>query len=69
MHEQTHHRLYAGTPNWTPNSALPGGVVWEPPAYPTTRRVGRSQLDKLLLKCNFLVWFVNLAIILPRALV
>jgi hypothetical protein len=27
-----------------------------------------TRIDRFLLKCNFLIWFVNLAILLPRAL-
>jgi hypothetical protein len=50
-------------------STLQPHVVWDAPVNrhtPTRRRTIR--LDGLLMKCNFVIWFVNLGILLPRAL-
>ena len=43
-------------------------VVWEAPVYAASFPERRSSMDKFLLRCNFVIWFVNLGILLPRAL-
>jgi hypothetical protein len=59
MREQTQH---AGA------AVLPGTVVWDAPVYAASTPERRNSADKLLLRCNFVIWFVNLGILLPRAL-
>ena len=51
-----------------PAGVLPGTVIWDAPVYKETANERRGSLDKLLLRCNFVIWFVNLGILLPRAL-
>jgi hypothetical protein len=43
-------------------------VIWEAPVYAARVPERRGKIDKLLLKCNLIIWFVNLGILLPRAL-
>lgn len=67
MQETNHYATYAGA-QWTGGSAFSGDVGRDAPARSASSPSGRTSVDRFLVKCNFLVWFVNLAIILPRSL-
>jgi hypothetical protein len=68
MRQQAQQSLYARTQPLVTVGSLPGGAVWDAPMRSTATSHSRTRIDKVLVKCNCLVWFVNLAILLPHAL-